>query len=163
MQLTVNGALRSANELNIQKRLSSDGEANLSWPGLSRPSTSCFLAKMWMPGTRRTRPGMTAEFASPKVETALAIRSSPLRAASSGPPNVRRDRFCGSGARFRSCIGSAGRSQANTFSMRRAAFALRDRCVGLLPYPFLPSSRSVFSPMPVASKPPSTAITCPVM
>src|SRR5476651_2387250 len=29
---------------------------SLSWPGSSRPSTSCFLAKAWMPGTR---PGMT--------------------------------------------------------------------------------------------------------
>src|SRR5258708_27726213 len=27
-----------------------------SWPGLSRPSTSYFFAKAWMPGTR---PGMT--------------------------------------------------------------------------------------------------------
>jgi len=29
----------------------------LSWPGLSRPSTPCFVAKTWMPGTR---PGMTS-------------------------------------------------------------------------------------------------------
>jgi hypothetical protein len=27
-----------------------------SWPGLTRPSTSSFAAKTWMPGTR---PGMT--------------------------------------------------------------------------------------------------------
>ena len=30
-------------------------------------------------------------------------------------------------------------------------------------YPFLPSRRRVGNPIPVASKPPSTASTCPVM
>jgi hypothetical protein len=33
--------------------------SHLSWPGFSRASTSYFLAKTWMPGTR---PGMTTTY-----------------------------------------------------------------------------------------------------
>ena len=45
-----------------------------SWPGLSRPSTPCLVAKTWMPGTR---PGMTNERPKSWKVRAAANRQDP--------------------------------------------------------------------------------------
>src|SRR5262249_10938308 len=47
-----------------------------SWPGLTRPSTSCFATKTWMPGTR---PGLTKKFKFPNSGAAGRARPSTAR------------------------------------------------------------------------------------